>query len=131
MVEAGWSRVEAQGDLDALDASVPWARVDVVAMVLDSVSNQATFPEDVARSGAEPRNARVLLRVDDPRGSHLELGFIARDMLPNPLAADFIGLRGRVDMLKSSSAPPARRPCGTPARIPTWRRRRNGSTTSA
>lgn len=60
-------------------------------------------------------------------------GMISRSATDNEML-DWVDRRlqaGDTVKLKSPSAPPARRPCGTPARIPTWRRRRNGSTTSA
>jgi hypothetical protein len=98
--EVAWRRIDAQVDLDELDASVGWDHADVVAMVVDSRPDQASFPDDVSRSGFLKWNVRVLLSVDDRRGSHLELGLLDCDRIPGDFNANGFSLSGRVDSLK-------------------------------
>jgi hypothetical protein len=91
--------IENQTDLDALGASINWDDAEAVAFVGDTDSTHAWLPADVARSGYQKWNVRVLFYVADKRGSHLELVLVDCDEVGRGLFRKF-HVRGRVDTLK-------------------------------
>jgi hypothetical protein len=94
-----WSSVENQSDLDRLVESIYWSDAGVVAFVGNTDEPQAFFPTDVARSGHQNWNIRVLVQIEATTGRHLEIVLIDCDEFSSVLFANF-SLRGRVDSLK-------------------------------
>jgi hypothetical protein len=92
----GWSTIDTQTQLDALEKSVCWEDVRLLEYHAGR-GVRAHYPSDVSRSGYERLDVHVLLETDD--GKFLELAFLHCERL-GPDAFERLHLRGTVDSLK-------------------------------